>query len=72
MDTNNTQPTAASFATINGVDGRFFLIQPDGSIKSRNDSNKLLQFVFIREATARIHAQRGGARIWDKQYSRFI
>ena len=59
--------------TIAGVDGRFFLIQSDGSIRTRDDWNRVAQFVFNREATARVHAKRRpGVRVFDKQQNCFI
>jgi len=58
--------------TVEGVDGRYFIVQANGEICTRNASGKLTQFVFLRLASAQNFARRAGVRIWDKNAARFV
>ncbi len=65
-------PTTESLRTIGGVSARFFLIQPDGTIRHRDEFNRMTEFAFQRQSTAEKHAGWVGARVWDKVLGRFV
>lgn len=65
--------TTEAARTVAGVDGRYFLIQPDGSIKHKNSFDKHIVWVFDRKQSAESHASRQpGVRVWDKVTGAFL
>lgn len=64
--------TAQAKQIIDGVDARFFLVQSDGSIQTRNARNKLQQFAFQRIGSAQAHARRYSAVVYDKTAAQFV
>jgi hypothetical protein len=59
--------TDTTETVVAGVDGRFFVIQADGTIKQLNESGQYIRWVFNNKASALTAARRQGAQVWDKQ-----
>lgn len=71
MTTNNLP--LETQRTIAAVTSRFFLIQPDGTIRRLNDFGKAIEWCSHQRATALRYAGRNpGARVFDKATGRFV
>jgi hypothetical protein len=57
---------------VAGVDGRFFVIQADGSIRRVTERGTGLRWVFNQQGAAEAAARNSGASVYDKALSRFL
>ena len=58
--------------TIARMPYQFFVIQPDGSIRYRNEHGIALDWVYRQRAAALRAAKRGKAAVYDKTAGRFV
>lgn len=64
--------TPESIRTIAGVDGKFFIVESDGSIETRNSVGHAMRWVFNSRSAAESAAKRRHAFVWDKAAGRFL